>query len=595
MNNSPKRRIPNRQIRSIRSSPKRRSLNRRSPKRRSPKSRSPKRRSPKRRSPKRRSPKSRSPKRRSPKSRSPKRRSPKRRSPKSRSPKRRSPKSRSPKPRSPKRNKILSRSIRRSRNIQYNKKSLKGGGKKDQTCNLCHGDLPVKIWKSGSWVDNPEGETKPGKIGWVHKQIFPDVSKKCKDRQEKNRREEEQARIEQERIIKKQLIFDKIAHAQRKRLEVVSATEKIKILKTQIQTLEQKLEKQLTLTTRYPTRQLSNGTFNKALEKIKEKLEKIQDIKKNAEKELKEIKDEEETKIRELINEIEPGVDERKIRLERRNKQLELIQEQARIKETEEITEAEKSRLDEIINELGQSEELDPIESALQKYRSDDLEEETDSKSLDEDGDFFNFRNALALTPAQKKILKQEKINRQSYKNYSNNILKDTIQSNKVLYTSKGRYKIHYSADSINRKIIHQHYPTKNSIEIHCTSFRPADDPNSSNGFYGHVSLYIYRNTLFPEIYHYGVYLPENNLLPGNETRKFWSGSGWVNIPGNKLITLNDKTNIEFLFPPHNDAFKFMKEYFQWCIKSCPQGPKDKPTPQRKGGTYKDLTYWGEE
>jgi len=213
---------------------------------------------------------------------------------------------------------------------------------------------------------------------------------------------------------------------------------------------------------------------------------------------------------------------------------------------------------------------------------SDDENEDSEDENEDSEDDWYFFKYPKPMNSIQDEMIKKEKMYRNLYKVHAKKESNIRISSIYKIYQDDQPTLVFYSSDSINRQNVH--YPTPYSIEIHCTTFRP---PNiQSDKFYGHVSLRIYRkNPENPEIYHYGVFVPENNVIT-DFTRKFWSNTGFDphKVPLNRVPSLN------ILFP-NKSAGTLMKDYYKWCIKFCPNSkPKKAP---RKKGTYALLTEWG--
>lgn len=207
---------------------------------------------------------------------------------------------------------------------------------------------------------------------------------------------------------------------------------------------------------------------------------------------------------------------------------------------------------------------------------------ESVSKELKSEDDWYLFKYPKATNTIEHEMIRKEKIYRDLYKVKAKKETNSRISSIYKLYTDADRILVFYSADSINRKIAT--YPTPYSIEIHCTTFKP---PNSLNDkFYGHVSLRIYRgDPTNPEIYHYGVFVPDNNIIT-DFTRKFWSNTRFNPY----TVPLNTIKDLSILFP-NKSAATLMKDYYKLCIKFC---PKAKPKmAARNQGTYALLTEWG--
>jgi hypothetical protein len=254
-----------------------------------------------------------------------------------------------------------------------------------------------------------------------------------------------------------------------------------------------------------------------------------------------------------------------------------------------------------------------------------------------------------ALEP--KKLTPQQQIWRDKYKEYAEkyNIkqLDKKLARNDLLYGPGSTPKTNnmivdrcllfvYSVDSINRipylanqfnkKKNVKFQVSRNSFEIHCTTLKkprntgPQDQPLR---FFGHVTLILTRNLtidqetkimnceddhakaqaqkFFSEIYHYGVYESEED---GSIVEDWWRGYEPFVQGGKKPFPLeiyneeyfnNMKFGDEDHFPKHNSVGKLMKEYYLYCINTCPV--KVAFTGAAGSGystlTLKDFTNWG--
>jgi len=254
-----------------------------------------------------------------------------------------------------------------------------------------------------------------------------------------------------------------------------------------------------------------------------------------------------------------------------------------------------------------------------------------------------------ALEP--KKLTLQQQIWRNKYKeyteNYNNKQLDEKLARNDLLYepgsTTESnnmfvdrRLLFVYSVDSINRIPYRTHFDktkiekfqvSRNSFEIHCTTLKiprktgPEEQPLR---FFGHVTLILTRDLTideetkimncnkndhakaqaqkyFSEIYHYGVYESEED---GSIVEDWWRGYEPFVQGGKKPSTLeiyteeyfnNMKFGDEDHYPRHNSVGKLMKEYYLYCINTCPV--KVAFTGAAGSGystlTLKDFTNWG--
>jgi hypothetical protein len=162
-------------------------------------------------------------------------------------------------------------------------------------------------------------------------------------------------------------------------------------------------------------------------------------------------------------------------------------------------------------------------------------------------------------------------------------------------YQFTDKVLIVYSVASINKTNPSWTKSNPYSIEIHCTTFRPENNPNDPpQNFYGHVSLNIHRGIkedtgrINSENYHYGIYNKDGEIK--SFTRQFWTNKKLIPKP-DKLIFINDGINshLEFLFPIIS-AGDLMIEYYNWCIKTCPA----RIIPFSLGpDTFQTLTRWG--
>ena len=521
----------------------------------------------------------------------------------------RSPRNMSPKSKIPNR---LSRSIRRPLNISHrrifsNKHSrsqniLKGGTRFDKRCDRCGLEM---LDKHGIMFNRQ----------WVHNPIYPDQAKICHDQVNRNiKNEREQRRVEENRLRKakeetaiknsewvKLGYYDiQYTNLNNWKKELERESKNLDDLNKKLKKIEDRQEVQHLTTDDRKNLEKSNTKLRKIIEdKITEIKNIIKDIN---EREIK-IRDETNAEIQKL---------EYKLTLLLSAKQIQEIKTQ--LSSLSKMKEYYETKIDQDTDQLGrlasvENEEISDrtrrminrsnvkanIERA-EKVR-DTLDTIYDSyfdkyppNPLDEadEANFFNFSRKADLTDSQRKQIRKDLVCRKSFKDFFNNDhTKKRHTSIYKTYNIWSRHIISYSADSINRKIIDHHDPTKNSIEIHCTTFRPENAPDSK-AWWGHATLKIYRDDVFnPEIYHYGVRINQSNkIVPG---RVFWQESPLSRILtlGTDKISLTDVNELKFLFPEHNDALLLLQQYYDWCIINCLT-----KSPERGGDTYKDLTEW---
>jgi len=226
------------------------------------------------------------------------------------------------------------------------------------------------------------------------------------------------------------------------------------------------------------------------------------------------------------------------------------------------------------------------------------LEELTlEERVAEEKGDFFRFPIAKDFVEAG--IMHKEMINRENFKHREDKLRNGTISIMQSLQDPTDRSSIVYSVDSINKT--DPKYKTENSIEIHCTSFRPVHNVNDPpQNYYGHVTLIIHQRKtedgigIYTKKYHYGVMpIGEKEVIP-DFTRKFWiNKTEIIKKPTETLRDLVQLTpenmRLEFLFP-NISIGDLMIKYYNWCIRTCPTNQ----TPY-KLGSVKSLTRWGHE
>ena len=208
----------------------------------------------------------------------------------------------------------------------------------------------------------------------------------------------------------------------------------------------------------------------------------------------------------------------------------------------------------------------------------------------------FNFQTPDPRTPAEFKLQQDAYIRRLDY--IKSNITKPEKHT-ELLTNFLDLTKlvlVTYSFD-ILYKINDETHKLQKAYEIHCTSFRPANNPNiPQDTMYGHVTLKRYITARAKIVYHYGIYLISDNdnrdlLGHAHENldnlksgiKEFWwrdTGNGVRHFLPPPFIDLNTHNESRILFPDHNNAVKLMKDYFKWCIHTC-------PTP------FKEVTFWG--
>ena len=236
--------------------------------------------------------------------------------------------------------------------------------------------------------------------------------------------------------------------------------------------------------------------------------------------------------------------------------------------------------------------QLVSVETERERLRFEALTKEEQKE--EEVGDFFKFPENPSIQ--EEEIIKKEKIYRARYKADQKKNKGARIRLVQQTYLPSHRIIIVYSVNSINK--INRDWQTPNtySIEIHCTTFRPPNNPNDpSQNFYGHVTLNIHRGIsitggINTETYHYGVY-PEKSGTIRDFIRKFWNNKGdIISKPTVLLLDINQENkHLAFLFP-QKTAGDLMIEYYNWCIRNCPRNWEVGMT-----NSYKVLTRWGEE
>jgi hypothetical protein len=244
-------------------------------------------------------------------------------------------------------------------------------------------------------------------------------------------------------------------------------------------------------------------------------------------------------------------------------------------------------------------------EMAIEIKRLEELPLE--ERVAEEKGDFFPFPrpkavlHGLPVAPdfVEANIIHKEMINRENFKKSEDRLRQRSISIMRSLHDPTDRSTIVYSVDSINKT--DPKSKTENSIEIHCTSFRPVNNVNDPpQNYYGHVTLIIHQRKtedgkgIHTIKYHYGVMpIDEKEPIP-DFTRKFWiNKTEIIKKPTETLLDLVQLTpknrHLAFLFP-NISAGDLMIKYYNWCIRTCPTNQ----TPY-KLGSVKSLTRWGHE
>ena len=176
-----------------------------------------------------------------------------------------------------------------------------------------------------------------------------------------------------------------------------------------------------------------------------------------------------------------------------------------------------------------------------------------------------------------------------------------TLDSYKKLSTYDdidGKMTIVYSSDSVNKADSRRRVRNDHTIEVHCTIIRiPKNDRHRHHPkqFYGHITLVINRDVRdIQEIYHYGLRHP-NSMI-----QSFWSDentkrSGYLKMLKNPRIDrqLTYIDHLKPMFPEHNSARILLLQYYEWCIKSCPDvKPVQQPALRPDVDTFKNTTSW---
>ena len=221
--------------------------------------------------------------------------------------------------------------------------------------------------------------------------------------------------------------------------------------------------------------------------------------------------------------------------------------------------------------------------------------------SDDDDDDFF-FRIPEATNTIEHTYIELEKLRRRNFKEAEFEKSKGNIRTIRDLYLPDQKIVVVYSSESINRiNPLHDH-PNEDSIEIHCTTFRPfeIENPNPHRNFYGHVTIVIRRNDTIvhkkqvkhdKETIHYGIHVPTDSPIT-TWKRQFWNDRNEIltkeQVDAVVLFKPNSaNTHIQFLFPQENVS-SILINYYNRCVNNVPR----KNTACLEG-TYCELTEWG--
>ena len=175
-----------------------------------------------------------------------------------------------------------------------------------------------------------------------------------------------------------------------------------------------------------------------------------------------------------------------------------------------------------------------------------------------------------------------------------------TLNSYKKLSTYDtdidGRMTIVYSSDSVNKANSRRRVRNDHTIEVHCTIIRiPQKDRHRHHPkqFYGHITLVINRDVSdIQETYHYGL------RHPNSMSQTFWADentnrNGYLKMLKDDDIPLTYIDHFKPMFPAHNSARILLLQYYEWCIKSCPDvKPVQQPARRPDVDTLKNTTSW---
>ena len=229
-------------------------------------------------------------------------------------------------------------------------------------------------------------------------------------------------------------------------------------------------------------------------------------------------------------------------------------------------------------------------ESAPERRSSAGLlgEASDESEILNPDPSRVTPYNLYLLKEHQQQYKETEKI-------YQNNRLNMYKTSSTYDHDDMGDMTIVYSSDSVNKTDPLSTVRNPDTIEVHCTIIRIPKDFRKPGGkqFYGHITLVINRDLSdIQETYHYGMHKPRS------QTPSFWCDGitgkrGYLRELKDGTLLLTYKTELESMFPAHNNARTLMFDYYNWCIESCPDvKPVFYPDTRPDILTFKQTTSW---
>ena len=200
------------------------------------------------------------------------------------------------------------------------------------------------------------------------------------------------------------------------------------------------------------------------------------------------------------------------------------------------------------------------------------------------------------VTPYKLYLLKQDQQRyKETEKIYQNGRLNMYKTSSTYDHDDMGDMTIVYSSDSVNKTDPLSTVRNPDTIEVHCTIIRIPKDFREPDGkqFYGHITLVINRDLSdIQETYHYGMHKPRS------QTPSFWCDGitgkrGYLRELKDGTLLLTYKTELEYMFPAHNNARRLMLDYYNWCIESCPDvKPVFYPDTRPEILTFKQTTSW---
>ena len=479
---------------------------------------------------------------------------------------------------------LLTRSIRRPHNMRHSKKSesnLKGGGWKDNKCNICQVELPYFV----NGKENIKGinETNRLKRGWIHKQDGA-LGIECRAKADKNAKDAKDKKNQTKIATSSDTPASTETSAERRerqRREDASQRELLEIAK-RVEAARKALEDDAKRVAE------EKRLAKKAIKKAEE----------NAEiglfKSLFDEKDDIYDPLNQKIHQYYGSEHHQKVLT----------------KTHADMIEDNRNKYIKLWNYYNVTDKsYDPLcpsgtlPDEIQKMR----DRYSQYKNIKSNSDFTN--EAKRVKPL-----------------YSG----DEEEDKKILRVRK---VFTYSIDSLNKHQNNENYMkpytkykfSPNSIEIHCTIFNDPDfghDSNNPTNLKGHVSIIIIRdlsedqqkditdrsNTQWEKIktkctnflredyekaqgetYHYGIY--------NDNTERWWK----TGLHHAEFLTEGEMDSVPLALPPldffpsHNSAGILMKEYYLNCINNCPK----KVTYQGKGGmgssqvTYRDSTDWG--